>query len=490
MVWLLRRLPSPHARVRALAAVVIGGALLSIWITGTQPAHAYFSAPARAFEFLFGALAASTPLPAIGRRTARATSAAGAVALLALATIFERDTPFPGLDAAIVASIGFALLVVGRSGSVLSSDALAWIGRRSYSAYLWHWPIVAFLHYVQHEPSPVEIASWLAAIAVLSDLTWRFVERPGVASTRGLPATVTLYGVLPLSVAAGLLPWVKANDGFPARLGPAVVHANARLKAFDSSFVAGCHDRIDADIEPCAFGDPKGSKQALLIGDSHARHFEPFVRVMADAAHVEVHALTDSECLALETDGAAAAATRTAACNAAIDRDYRLIRSGRFDYVLIAERWIGYPGDRLDRIDGVVRTIVAAGAIPVLFKPVAEDGRNTKDCFNRHLKMRLAYADDCAIAADTGYAVAERRRVDAVIDALRPRYPTLTIVDPRTVQCDARRCTTVVDGTPLYADAHHLNGYGSTLLARDYLARVGNPFADARVGALRPAGSR
>jgi peptidoglycan/LPS O-acetylase OafA/YrhL len=50
---------------------------------------------------------------------------------------------------------------------------LQWIGRVSYSLYLWHWPVwVLFRHYVNNvHPSPIEaivLASVSIALAALS----------------------------------------------------------------------------------------------------------------------------------------------------------------------------------------------------------------------------------------------------------------------------------------------------------------------------------
>ena len=55
-----------------------------------------------------------------------------------------------------------------------------WVGQRSYAIYLWHWPILMLtrprvdvsLH------GPVLIGLQVAAILLLSDLSFRYIERP------------------------------------------------------------------------------------------------------------------------------------------------------------------------------------------------------------------------------------------------------------------------------------------------------------------------
>lgn len=474
-VWLLRALPSRRVQTWGMAAATFVGVVVSIRMTQAQPAHAYFSALARFFEFLTGALATAIAFPRLGSRTSTAISGLGIAALVVLSGIFVGQTPFPGLNALAVCALAFILVVVGRNASMLSQDWLARLGKLSYSAYLWHWPVIAFLSYVQRKPSGVEAAFWIAAIFLASELSYRLVERPGQAATFSLPASFGLYGLLPFLIASSLYMVVRNHDGFPQRLGKEASHAYANLQRFDSPDADRCHDHRSSDIQPCVIGDPSAPVAGLLIGDSHARQFRPFVRVLAEAAHVKVYGLTNSECLTLEGVQSSAELASRQACNEAIERDFKLIRSGRFKFVLIAERWIGYPNEQLDRLDGSLRAIVESGAIPILFKSVAENGENPKDCFYLHIKIRRPFAERCTIQVDNAFAAASKRHVIDLIDSMRARYPSLRIIDPQAVQCDRLECATVFDDTPIYGDKHHLNAFGSTMLAQDYLSRFGNP---------------
>ena len=63
------------------------------------------------------------------------------------------------------------------------------------------------------------------------------------------------------------------------------------------------------------------------------------------------------------------------------------------------------------------------------------------------------------------------------VAALRRRHPELIVVDPKVVQCDARKCQTVIDGIPIYSDLHHLTDFGAETLAARLLRRSGNPLS-------------
>ena len=487
VVLLLRPLRSWRARSTALAGLVVAGIAWSATLVGHDAARAYFSTSARGFEFLLGALAAALPPrsdagPDAGPRRARWIATAGVIALCVLANRFDAATAFPGLPAALVCLLGGVVIVAGARGSPLSSAPLAWVGRRSYSIYLWHWPMVALTHYLQFRPSPVAIVAGILALLVLADLTYRFVELPGIALAWRPTRSFAIGCVLPYVCIAAALVFVRQHDGFAARLGPQAAHAQAMLDRYEPRGPDACHDRTDGDMEPCAFGDLRSSIRVLLIGDSHARHFRPFLRVLADDARLKAYGLTNSECPTLEGASLQIEPGRRAGCTAAIARDYTLIRDGHFRFVVLAERWFAYATEEDGALARSLDAIVASGATPVIVSDIAEDDTNPHDCFYRNIKLRRAQADDCRIARDNRFAFEEKARFARLLQTMRRAFPTLIVIDPLTVQCDGSACATVIDATPIYVDPHHLDAFGSTMLGRAYLARFGNPLGTGEAG--------
>src|SRR6202022_2846464 len=58
-------------------------------------------------------------------------------------------------------------------------SAMRWLGVRSYSIYLWHWPAISLLYFaVQHWPSPVQLAFAMIATLFLADISYRWIEQP------------------------------------------------------------------------------------------------------------------------------------------------------------------------------------------------------------------------------------------------------------------------------------------------------------------------
>jgi len=157
---------------------------------------------ARYDQFFLGVLAAWFHLAtARGWRWRGAVAAIGLLGLLALLPsiaargdlFFKADYPWLLVHYSVVGSL-LAALVYGAAGGVRWLEALFanrvvnWLGLVSYSLYLWHNPILDLVHRM-HGFDPdhrlLGAALALAAILLVSWLSYRFVERPFLRTRNG-----------------------------------------------------------------------------------------------------------------------------------------------------------------------------------------------------------------------------------------------------------------------------------------------------------------
>ena len=113
-----------------------------------------------------------------------------------------------------------------RLGTVLGRPALLWLGLRSYSFYLWHWPVLAMTRpgVDVNLPRSILIPLQLLACLLLADLSYRFVELPfsGKAKLPQMPdgwlrvaRPVLVVSVLGVILVVGWSGIVKAGGTTP-----------------------------------------------------------------------------------------------------------------------------------------------------------------------------------------------------------------------------------------------------------------------------------
>jgi peptidoglycan/LPS O-acetylase OafA/YrhL len=177
IVWPLFVLSLREHRVRVLALLGLVAilSLSSAVVVGLQNIDvAFYLTPFRAWEFSLGAIAAFASDAASASKRKWLSYCGLAIMTVAMAGI----KPILAIPMACVAT---GLLILGGPenlvGRALSSTVPVFVGRISYSLYIWHWPLIVFAETKGFVGPAKNILGILLSFA-LAILSWWFLELP------------------------------------------------------------------------------------------------------------------------------------------------------------------------------------------------------------------------------------------------------------------------------------------------------------------------
>ena len=176
------------AGVTLLLALISVILMIVLFDPQQDASRVYYGTDTRAFSLLFGALLAILwEYRMVPRRlSASVNMVLGSVsfaALLVMTIAINGSSNFWYRGGQFVGTILTVLMVYAVSGRktwlsrFLSNPVLKWIGDRSYSIYLWHYPIILLIS------KGIKASWWITLIeivlsVVLAELSYRFIETP------------------------------------------------------------------------------------------------------------------------------------------------------------------------------------------------------------------------------------------------------------------------------------------------------------------------
>ncbi|MBM5813012.1 MAG: acyltransferase [Gammaproteobacteria bacterium] len=340
----------PGGVAGALWAVFLASLAWSAWLAFANPAKAFFLLPTRAWEMLAGGLI-FVHQGACNRlaRGHRWLEPAGLAAILTASLIYTADTPWPGL-AALLPVAGAMLVILDSSGRtrLLGGVAMQGIGRWSYSIYLWHWPVVVWLHQSQSPRNGAWIAACMAVSILLGWISFRLVEVPArrfVSRFRVAPALVVCATMVLLPFAAAALFHYNTDRLTQLRFRDHPRLADVRaLELFQARYFSELYkplyrkevcflkpEQSHAAFAPECTGQQGG---IVLWGDSHAAHLWHGLKMNAQPGTVTQS--TASGCPPLLNETFA----KRPHCPAINDWVLRTIRETRPSIVILAGSWV------------------------------------------------------------------------------------------------------------------------------------------------------
>lgn len=267
------------------------------WGAYNQPSASFYLLPTRGWELLIGVFSAfylkyNAHLKSHNLNQLLSLLGFGMIAYSIIA--FDETTPFPSLYT-LIPTIGTALLIVCAVpktiiNKLLSMKAIVGIGLISYSAYLWHQPILAFMRH----RSLGEVSELISIILCFASLfiawfSWRFIEKPfrnKSTFSRKTIFTLSALGIFLFSL-SGL--YLHLKDGFKndkyeltyqylANVGITnyeMDNENLRMNSWNILREIYNDENYDVDnniVDMSNNFSPSSQKQkVLLVGNSHSK---------------------------------------------------------------------------------------------------------------------------------------------------------------------------------------------------------------------------
>ncbi len=521
-----------RAATAALALLGAASLLACVWATGHQPAAAFYGIAFRFWELAVGVLlfqltaatdSAAKPEPrGSGRLLADVLPWLGAAAIATSFALVDAAA-FPWFWA-LPPVLGAAAIIGGCNANVahplrraLAHPLCVWIGKRSYSLYLWHWPVFVLLRWTTGLDEVATRAAALVVSFALASAAYRWVELP-IRQHRGLARLLPVQRI-GLLLAAIVLGWGAARMVLTQQqhLSLSTVARNAddwyvssrmpqRLLAADDS-TRHCEVGIGYQslaggqiiaFEPirCTTPADRPAGRLSVIGDSHATAYLPLFEQLSAALGVKVQVYTYPGCafvdlrMPMHIGRGPGCVDFTSAAVAQVVRD-----AGRGDVLFLAslrqprfaDQWAAFDAREVLRVAGsdtlrqwsreardeaprLLRPVLAAG-VQVLFdapKPVfLSPTFRCADWFNRHNPV-------CRGGLQQPRATLENLRapVMASIRAIADGNPAIGVWDSLPLLCPEATCSAMRDQRPLFFDGDHLSAYGNAQLFPAFRATV------------------
>jgi peptidoglycan/LPS O-acetylase OafA/YrhL len=521
---------------RALSIWLFLAALLvslgfAYFASTTSAVDGFYLIFSRFWELALGVLAFQfSTRRAVGRLGPVLSIACACAIVFGLATTAPNETPYPAslLPCGAIA----VLLVVIRAETefawlrrALTTRPMVYLGRISYSLYLWHWPVfVLFRWTIGLQGLVAGAAATLIAIGA-AGASYRFIETPPRLALSG-----GRIGSRTALVAAGILvamvypvqQYIWELRGLVS-LSTVVRH---RLDWYPDASVrtvsaSGCKVRADQDrgldISALAFVRsacplPAVAPPALfIVGDSHAFAYSDLLAhyVLTTGAPGMLYAEGGCAMLAPKSDDPAACVAFIGRAIADLKRrmkpgDIVFLPGLRIPRIVDQFTYFGEPRARAIMYGAaqqewramdsaatipVLSRLVEKGAMVVLEAPTPVFGAPTFRCadwFNRTNPI-------CAAGPTIGRATIEQLRAPVVSEfrAVGAAVPGVIVWDPLPVLCPGEVCSAYDGEKPLFFDADHLSGYGNRTLEpvfEAFLAGVGKRRKEGQGSALDPLG--
>jgi len=456
VLLLLKYIKSLKKRILIATALFVVSLVWAQTVIVSNHSFAYYMLFTRAWELLAGAIVAL--LVHSGFRTKNIVNELMAFTglltiILSFIFVSESDS-VPGI-AALPLILGASLLILsGVSyktyiGRILSLKLFVAIGLVSYSAYLWHWPILAFLRYTL-----VDINLKVALIVIfvtfaMAIISYFLIESPLRKNDISTRSVYIWYFFIPalIIISFPVLTKQRLKQQTEQILPASAYKYNCQFIQFDTKAY---------EDQRCVYPEHIQKADVFLIGDSNAAHYLGMLRNFANDYGFSIRNATQSSCPLL-LGGEFDWIDKRYKKGCTLYRNTILAEAKKYDTVIIGGSWNyyyhkkGFQENFINTINILsknIKHLILLAKVPLFpgYDKNCEIKAKQLNHFNCSNKFDNNISDDVS---------------NHFLQSIAKKYQNVDYFDIRKQVCHEENCSPYLDGFPVYYDGGHLSMHGS-----------------------------
>lgn len=337
----------------------------SVYLSNQNPSISFYFLHTRAWEMLLGGIAFLCE-DKIKVKFKSTIAIIGYIILISSIVLLREDMRWPGVYTLIPTFATFVIILCNQNSFlILELRLVQFIGRTSYSIYLWHWPLYVFagyfalysVEYAQLIFLLVSIALGYASYNLIEKFNFSNVIRI-ITPTLGVAAVLVIVNKLDFNnrlFEKDALHVSNYKENHKVEVG--------KLMTRECAVNFDMGEKPDFGSKMC-FGLVDGMKNVILMGDSHSAHVSQSFRerLLSDSTNL-IQASFVGCMPILDKNG-------NQGCSEAIDymyADFIPKNKDKIDAVIISANWINAKRKK-QLVSDIIRTIkyVESFNIPVI----------------------------------------------------------------------------------------------------------------------------
>lgn len=462
-----------HYLFFALVGVFILSFVLNVYVSYVAADAAFYLLPTRGWELLAGAivflLARSVPTKKLQKSFIYVVG----WLLIFLSFILINDKiRWPGYWALLpVFGASFIIFAQVDNKWLTNNFVAQWIGDRSYSLYLWHWPLIVFLYFFGWSDSYLFVFLAFIFSFVMADISYNLIEVPTrrVHLIRGLKFEV-FFITLIVSLLVILMSYLSNTKSINTRFDEKTNHSADQTLNRNQDVINCRYDRINNYSPGCILGE--GDIGAVLIGDSHSEAVAGSLIAALKPDMKSLYYLGGAfGCPVLNSF------PNHRQCESYLDLVIEKIKNidPSIPVFIVNKDWSRAYEDKTYYSDVYIQTMCLISrsrsrvyvSRPIPGYQVNIPLRTSMD----YVKKRFFGSDLSVIGKSMDeYNVIHQITIDA--QNLAERKCGVKIIDLTKSICFKGKCSTTYEGMPIYYDHNHLNELGGSVIKPSFVEAI------------------